>query len=146
MFVSTGVRIVEQSRTGSRSPVRSIGELLRRLTRRFPEPTRHSMKHALQLLILGLLLLAAPGWAAESRYFGISVSVDGVGFFLNPTLKTIRIEKVVPNSPAAKLCRLYWLPPQRWKFHDDKPARDGRSIRSAIPMDELFRERQNGVG
>lgn len=60
------------------------------------------MKHALQRLTMGLLLLAAPAWAAESGYFGLSVSVDGEGFFLNPTLKTIRIEKVVPNSPAAK--------------------------------------------
>jgi len=60
------------------------------------------MKHALQRLTMGLLLLAAPAWAAESGYFGLSVSVDGEGFFLNPTLKAIRIEKVVPNSPAAK--------------------------------------------
>ena len=60
------------------------------------------MKHTSQLLILSLLLLAAPAWAAEPGYFGMSVAVDGEGFFLNPTLKTIRIEKVVPNSPAAK--------------------------------------------
>ena len=60
------------------------------------------MKHALHLLTMVLLLLAASAWAGDSGYFGISVSVDGEGFFLNPTLKAIRIEKVVPNSPAAK--------------------------------------------
>jgi C-terminal processing protease CtpA/Prc len=60
------------------------------------------MKRGLQLPIVCLLVLAASAWAADSGYFGISVSVDGEGFFLNPTLKSIRIEKVVPNSPAAK--------------------------------------------
>jgi C-terminal processing protease CtpA/Prc len=54
------------------------------------------------LLALPLLLLATGVWSAEQGSFGIGVAVDGDGFFLNPTLKSIRIEKVIPNSPAAK--------------------------------------------
>lgn len=40
--------------------------------------------------------------AGERGYLGVALTVDGEGFFLNPTLKTVKIEKVVPNSPAAK--------------------------------------------
>jgi C-terminal processing protease CtpA/Prc len=40
--------------------------------------------------------------AGEKGYLGLSFSVDGEGFFWNPTLNTIKIEKVVSNSPAAK--------------------------------------------
>ena len=54
------------------------------------------------LLAVPLLTLAIGAWAAEQGYFGIAVAVDGDGFFLNPTLKSIKIEKVIPNSPAAK--------------------------------------------
>jgi C-terminal processing protease CtpA/Prc len=60
------------------------------------------MKRQRLLFALPLLSLAACAWAAEQGYFGFSVAVDGEGFFLNPTLKSIKIEKVVPNSPAAK--------------------------------------------
>ncbi len=54
------------------------------------------------VLAIPLLTLAAGAWSAESGYFGISVAVDGEGFFLNPTLKSIKIGKVVPNAPASK--------------------------------------------
>jgi C-terminal processing protease CtpA/Prc len=37
----------------------------------------------------------------DKGFFGLAVSVDGEGFFLNPTLHTITIQKVVPKSPAA---------------------------------------------
>jgi C-terminal processing protease CtpA/Prc len=59
------------------------------------------MKHSSQNLALFLLMLAASASAADQGYFGIGVSVDGDGF-LNPTVKSIRIDKVAPNSPAAK--------------------------------------------
>jgi C-terminal processing protease CtpA/Prc len=60
------------------------------------------MKRRSVLLAIPLLMLATGAWSADKGYFGISVAVDGEGFFLNPTLKSIKIEKVVPNSPAAK--------------------------------------------
>ncbi len=40
--------------------------------------------------------------AGEKGYIGISLSIDGEGFFLNPTLKTVKIEKVLLNSPSFK--------------------------------------------
>ena len=33
--------------------------------------------------------------------FGFAIDVDGEGFFLNPTLKTVTIKSVVPGRPAA---------------------------------------------
>lgn len=40
--------------------------------------------------------------AGEKGYIGLSVAVDGEGFFLNPTVKTVKVAKVMPESPAAK--------------------------------------------
>lgn len=52
------------------------------------------------LLLLGLS--RAPAQAEEAKgFFGLTVAVDADGFFLNPTLKTITIQKVEPKSPAA---------------------------------------------
>jgi C-terminal processing protease CtpA/Prc len=53
--------------------------------------------------ILTLLLVAlAPARAEEAKgFFGLSVAVDADGFFLNPTLKSITVQKVEPKSPAA---------------------------------------------
>ena len=61
-----------------------------------------AMKLRPVLLAITLLMIATGAWSADQGYFGISVAVDGEGFFFNPTLKSIKIEKVVPNSPAAK--------------------------------------------
>ena len=33
--------------------------------------------------------------------FGFAIDVDGEGFFLNPTLRTVTIKSVVPGRPAA---------------------------------------------
>jgi C-terminal processing protease CtpA/Prc len=60
------------------------------------------MKIRPHLIAAFLSMLTAYAYAANPGYFGISVSVDGDGFFLNPTLNTVKIEKVVPGSPAAK--------------------------------------------
>jgi regulator of sigma E protease len=52
---------------------------------------------------LGALALAATALAAhagERGYFGFAMSVDGEGFFLNPTIKSVKIDKVFPKSPA----------------------------------------------
>jgi len=60
--------------------------------------------HRLQIIFIGLLMIIASGcaMAGEKGYLGISLSVDGDGFFLNPTLKTVKIDKVIANGPAAK--------------------------------------------
>jgi len=57
------------------------------------------LKHFLPALLLCLLVGAA--WAADRGYIGLAITVDGEGFFLNPTLKSVKVETVVPNSPAA---------------------------------------------
>lgn len=52
------------------------------------------------LLLLGPRL--TPAQAGEAKgFFGLTVTVDGEGFFLNPTLKTVTVQKVEPKSPAA---------------------------------------------
>ena len=39
--------------------------------------------------------------AGEPGEFGFGVSVDGSGFFLNPTVTRVTVNKVLPSSPAA---------------------------------------------
>jgi C-terminal processing protease CtpA/Prc len=52
--------------------------------------------------VMLLVLTLSPAQAEDDKgFFGLAVSVDGEGFFLNPTLRTITIQKVVPKSPAA---------------------------------------------
>lgn len=50
---------------------------------------------------LWLHLAPIPAQAAEPGYLGLSLEVDADGFF-NPTLKTLTVKKVAPNSPAAR--------------------------------------------
>jgi S1-C subfamily serine protease len=60
-------------------------------------------RSALQLFGLGLGLACVPALARptkEKGWFGFAVSVDVEGFSLNPTLRTAKIESVVPTSPA----------------------------------------------
>lgn len=47
-----------------------------------------------------VLCFAAAAEAADRGYLGLSVSVDGEGAFWNPTLKSVRVAKVAPRSPA----------------------------------------------
>jgi len=57
----------------------------------------------LQIIFIGLLIFVSGGaMAGEKGYLGISFSVESEGFFLNPTLKTVKIDKVRANGPAAK--------------------------------------------
>ncbi|GAB3259559.1 PDZ domain-containing protein [Chitinimonas naiadis] len=49
-----------------------------------------------------LLLYVTTAWAGERGYFGFSMSIDAEGMFWNPTLKAVKIEKVTPQSPAAR--------------------------------------------
>lgn len=59
------------------------------------------MKNILTVSTLGVALFCAalPAYAAQG-YIGISVRVDGEGFFLNPTIVTAKVAKVDPDSPA----------------------------------------------
>ena len=53
-------------------------------------------------LLALLLALPQPGWAGERGVFGFSLAVDSEGFMLNPTLKSIKVAKVFPASPASQ--------------------------------------------
>lgn len=53
--------------------------------------------------LLLAMALSSAAWAADRGYFGFSFAIDGDGYFFNPTLKSVKIEKVTPNSPAAKV-------------------------------------------
>jgi C-terminal processing protease CtpA/Prc len=53
------------------------------------------------ILVLVALSYAGFASAGEKGYLGIALAVDGEGFFLNPTLKTVTIVKVIAKSPAA---------------------------------------------
>ncbi len=47
-----------------------------------------------------LASLALAAHAGEKGYLGISIAVDGEGVFWNPTLKSVKVAKVSPRSPA----------------------------------------------
>lgn len=44
--------------------------------------------------------VATPALAEDRGSFGVGLSIDGDGFFLNPTVRAVRIDAVVPRSPA----------------------------------------------
>jgi C-terminal processing protease CtpA/Prc len=52
------------------------------------------------VMLLVLTLSPARGEDAKG-FFGLGVAIDGEGFFLNPTLHTVTVQKVEPKSPAA---------------------------------------------
>lgn len=54
------------------------------------------------LLAAAVCLSPLPLHAAEKGWFGFALSIDAEGISLNPKLRSIKIEKVFPNSPAAK--------------------------------------------
>lgn len=63
------------------------------------------MNRRLVMRVLALVLLAAgslTALAGERGDFGFIVHVETEGFFLDPTLRTITVEKVHPQSPAAR--------------------------------------------
>jgi len=58
------------------------------------------------VLLSAAALLAVPIsiWAqsdAQPGSFGFAIEVDGEGFFLNPTLKSVTIKSVVADRPAS---------------------------------------------
>jgi C-terminal processing protease CtpA/Prc len=54
------------------------------------------------LIVLALCASGAVALAADKGYLGISVKIEGEGVFWNPTLKSARIARVAPGSPAAQ--------------------------------------------
>ena len=55
-------------------------------------------------VLLSAAMLASPGIAAADDRpgtFGFSLTIDGEGFFLDPTLKSVTVNAVVGSSPAA---------------------------------------------
>jgi len=57
------------------------------------------MKFAAAVL---LALASTVASAAGSGYLGIGLAVSGEGFFLNPTIKAVKVQKVNAGSPAAR--------------------------------------------
>ncbi len=68
-----------------------------------PQQIQHVqfMKITNLLLALALSLFATFSGASERGYFGFATTIDAEGFF-NPTVNSIKVASVVPNSPAAK--------------------------------------------
>ena len=57
---------------------------------------RRGLRRALPFLLMPLAAVAG-----ERGYLGFGIVVDGDGFFLNPLLAEITIDRVTPGSPAA---------------------------------------------
>jgi S1-C subfamily serine protease len=53
------------------------------------------------LFILALSLLSFAALGADKGWFGFAISVDAEGVSLNPTLRSIEVQKVFASSPAA---------------------------------------------
>lgn len=60
------------------------------------------MKKLLLGSMLFVALLAGAQGAEEKGFFGFKVAVETSGFMLNPTVKKVMVESVVPGSPAAE--------------------------------------------
>lgn len=57
------------------------------------------------LVLVATALLAAVSTLAAaggSGYLGIALAVSGEGFFLNPTIRSVKVQKVSAGSPAAQ--------------------------------------------
>lgn len=59
------------------------------------------MKKLLLAALLIAVLAAGAGAAEEKGWFGFQLAVEAEGFMLNPTVRVVKVESVVPNSPAA---------------------------------------------
>lgn len=58
------------------------------------------VKQILALFLCVLICVSTVG-AAEKGWFGFELEIAGEGFFLNPTLRAVRVASIVPQSPAA---------------------------------------------
>jgi C-terminal processing protease CtpA/Prc len=57
---------------------------------------------ATRLVALLLLLFAGVACAGDHGYFGFALQVVTKGFFLSPTISELRIDKVMPGTPAER--------------------------------------------
>ena len=56
---------------------------------------------AVTVLALVVFTLAPVRGEEAKGFFGLGVAIDGEGFFLNPTQRSVTVQKVEPKSPAA---------------------------------------------
>ena len=65
---------------------------------------RHAASNRLFVLAFAIALLLSSGiaFAGERGYFGFVPAVSGKGFFLNPTVTRVAIDRVAPGTPAAR--------------------------------------------
>ena len=54
------------------------------------------------LIAAAVCMSPLPLQASEKGWFGFALEIDAEGISLNPKLRSIKIVKVLPNSPAAK--------------------------------------------
>lgn len=52
-------------------------------------------------LLLFALICASAASAGEKGWFGFELEIAGEGFFFNPTVRSVRVASIVPQSPAA---------------------------------------------
>jgi C-terminal processing protease CtpA/Prc len=64
-----------------------------------PVMNRFSLSSATALLLSAFALAATAG---QHGLMGFSMKVETEGFFLNPTLKSVHVDRVLPGSPAAR--------------------------------------------
>ena len=55
----------------------------------------------LALALLGAVFSGTPAIAGEKGWFGFAMAIDVEGTPLNPKLRTVKVDSVVPASPAA---------------------------------------------
>jgi C-terminal processing protease CtpA/Prc len=61
-------------------------------------------RHLLLTVVVAAVLACGPLTlrAAEKGWFGVVFSIDAEGFSLDPKLRSVKVEKILPFSPAAK--------------------------------------------
>lgn len=52
-------------------------------------------------LVAFFVVFSSAAWGGERGYFGFSLTLDVEGAFWNPTLRSVKIDKVTPRSSAA---------------------------------------------
>lgn len=59
-------------------------------------------RHIFALITAIVASFCIPSWAVgDTGWFGFAVSVDAEIFSFNPTLRSVKVQKVIPTSPAA---------------------------------------------
>ena len=104
-----------------------------RTTRRRPRSiVAIARRVALPVALLLLSMATAPlARADEARgSFGFVLAIDGEGFFLDPTLKSVTITSVVPSSPAARA----GIAPQDRVVEADGRRVEGTKARELEPL------------